>query len=84
MMCHPQELQITLLTEMLGAIGIYWGSSRIRRRRGGSVDDTTDAMRAVACIRFNRRWCSLEFDFAKAFGTEETQDDIKNKNQHEQ
>ena len=28
---------------------------RIRRRRAGSVDDTTDAIRAVACIRFVRR-----------------------------
>ena len=25
---------------------------RIRRRRAGSVDDTTDAIRAVACIGF--------------------------------
>ena len=28
---------------------------RIRRRRAGSVDATTDAIRAVACIRFVRR-----------------------------
>ncbi|MEQ1933337.1 MAG: hypothetical protein ABL962_05590 [Fimbriimonadaceae bacterium] len=27
---------------------------RIRRRRAGGVDDTTDAIRAVACIRFVR------------------------------
>ena len=27
-------------------------TSRIRRRRAGSVHDTTDAIRAVACIRF--------------------------------
>ncbi len=32
-------------------------TSRIRRRRAGSVDGTTDAIRAVACIRFVRpRW----------------------------
>jgi len=31
-------------------------ATRIRRRRAGSVDDTTDAMRAVACIRFVRPW----------------------------
>jgi len=30
---------------------------RIRRRRAGSVDDTTDAIRAVACIRFVRPCC---------------------------
>jgi hypothetical protein len=29
---------------------------RIRRRRAESVDDTTDAIRAVACIRFVRLW----------------------------
>ena len=28
---------------------------RIRRRRAGGVDDTTDAIRAVACIRFVER-----------------------------
>jgi hypothetical protein len=31
-------------------------TSRIRRRRAGSVDDTTDAIRAVACICFVRPW----------------------------
>jgi hypothetical protein len=31
-------------------------ATRIRRRRAGSVDDTTDAIRAVACIRFVRLW----------------------------
>jgi hypothetical protein len=31
-----------------------WLTPRIRRRRAGSVDDTTDAIRAVACIRFVR------------------------------
>jgi hypothetical protein len=36
----------------LGNVG---RTSRIRRRRAGSVDDTTDAIRAVACIRFVRR-----------------------------
>ena len=29
-------------------------TTRIRRRRAGGVDDTTDAIRAVACIRFVR------------------------------
>ena len=29
-------------------------TSRIRRRRAGGVEDTTDAIRAVACIRFVR------------------------------
>ena len=29
---------------------------RIRRRRAESVDDTTDSLRAVACIRFVRPW----------------------------
>ncbi len=41
------------------------GALRLRRRRAGlpatlragSVDDTTDAMRAVACIRFVRLGC---------------------------
>jgi hypothetical protein len=31
-------------------------TSRIRRRRAGGVADTTDSLRAVACIRFVRRW----------------------------
>ena len=35
--CHSYEKSLTL---------------RIRRRRAGSLDDTTDAIRAVACIRF--------------------------------
>lgn len=30
------------------------GTSRITRRPAGGVDDTTDAIRAVACIRFVR------------------------------
>ena len=29
-------------------------TTRIRRRRAGGADDTTDAIRAVACIRFVR------------------------------
>ena len=29
-------------------------ATRIRRRRAEGVDDTTDAIRAVACIRFVR------------------------------
>lgn len=32
-------------------------TSRIRRRRRGSADDTTDAIRAVASIRFVSRLC---------------------------
>ena len=40
-----------------------WLTSRIRRRRAGSVDDTTDSLRAVACIRFVRPWSSLCVSF---------------------
>ena len=34
-------------------------TTRIRRRRAGSVDDATDAIRAVACIRFVRPWLAV-------------------------
>jgi len=39
---------------------VFGRTLRIRRRRAGSVDDTTDAIRAVACIRFVRRRGFLE------------------------
>jgi hypothetical protein len=37
--------------------GLFLGrTSRIRRRRAQDVADTTDSLRAVACIRFVRPW----------------------------
>ena len=33
---------------------IFWLTSRIRRRRAQDVADTTNRLRAVACIRFVR------------------------------
>ncbi len=35
---------------------VYWRTLRIRRRRAQDVADTTDSLRAVACIRFVRPW----------------------------
>ncbi len=40
-------------------VALFLGrTSRIRRRRAGSVADTTDAIQAVACIRFVRLACA--------------------------
>ena len=41
-----------------------WLTPRVRRWRAGRVDDTTDAIRAVACIRFvrPRSCCSCDHD----------------------
>ena len=40
---------------------IFRPTSRIRRRRAQNVADTTDSLRAVACIRFVRPWLWMDF-----------------------
>ena len=43
-------------------------TTRIRRRRGVDVADTTDSLRAVACIRFVRPWLSFECGWLRNLG----------------
>ena len=42
-------------------IALVGRTSRIRRRRAQDVADTTDSLRAVACIRFVRPWLVVWF-----------------------
>ena len=42
------------MTLLMGALRGNRLTSRIRRRRAQDVADTTDSLRAVACIRFVR------------------------------
>ena len=50
---HSPKVCMAAHCRKLGSVvGSFFGyRSRIRRRRAGSVDDTPDAIRAVACIR---------------------------------
>ena len=47
---HQNDSELTFPLAKTGAIS----TSRIRRRRGEDVADTTGSLRAVACIRFVR------------------------------
>ncbi len=55
---HENDHGLTFSLAKTGAIS----TSKLWRRRAQDVADTTDSLRAVACIRFVRPWGCLRLD----------------------
>ena len=73
---HQNDSELTFPLAKTGAIS----TSRIRRRRAGDVDDMTDSLRAVACIRFVRPWLArglMECNHGSGECDEEDAHDLK-------
>jgi len=63
---HENDSEPTFPLAKTGAIS----TSRIRRRRAQDVADTTDAIRAVACIRFVRLLLAWAYHLPRFLKTE--------------